>query len=298
MPRNQIVGNLALAGFDDIFNPTVSAARNNHDGKIVEVPLSDLHPPEFHPFNVNDDEAMNRMAESVKQYGIREPGLARPRADNGFELLCGNRRKRACELAGLKSMPVIIRELDDNDATIVMVESNLQQREKIMPNEKAWAYKIMMEALNHSGIKGESHSYETMVERTGESKNQIFRTIRLTYLIVALADKVDAKQLAFNPAVELSYLSVTEQTAVADAMAAYEVKPSLSQAVQLKKLKQDGSLTTDAINEILSKSKEPSKSEPSSPIRYRKYFPPDYSQKQIDTVIIELLTDWKARVAV
>ena len=189
------VGNLALAKYDDIF----TLSTGNTDGeRIVQIPVNDLHPPEFHPFQVNDDDAMLRLAESVKEYGVREPGIARPRTDGGYELICGNRRKRACELAEIAAMPVIIRELDDDLATIIMVDSNLEQREKILLSEKAWAFKVMMEALNHNGVKGESHSYEIMVERTGESKNQIFRIIRLTELIVTLLDKVDANQLAFK----------------------------------------------------------------------------------------------------
>ena len=295
MPRNKTVGSLALAGYEDIFN----VGMGNADGeRIVQMSLSDLHPPEFHPFQVNDDEAMYRLAESVKEYGVREPGLARSRADGGYELLCGNRRKRACELAGLANMPVIIRELNDDLAAIIMVDSNLEQREKILSSEKAWAYKIMMEALNHNGIKGESHSYEIMVERTGIKKSQIFRIIRLTELIVTLLDMVDAKQLAFNPAVELSYLSLTEQTAVAEAMSAHEIKPSLSQAVRLKKMKQDGKLTIEMIDSILSEEKKPPQGESTGSARYRRFFPPSYSPKQIDEVIIELLTDWKARAAV
>ena len=155
-----------------------------------------------------------------------------------------------------------------------------------------------MEALNHNGIKGESHSYEIIVERTGESKNQIFRIIRLTELIVTLLDKVDSNQLAFNPAVELSYLSVAEQTAVVDAMAESGAKPSLSQAVRLKKMKQDGKLTVEAISHMLSEEKKPPKGEPSGSARYRRFFPTDYSPKQIDAVIVELLTDWKTRAVV
>ena len=294
MPRNKTAGNLALAGYDDIFNAGIV-----RDGEcIVEIPLAELFPPDFHPFQVNDDLSMARLAKSVKLYGVREPGLARLRANGGYELLCGNRRKRACELAEKETMPVIVRELDDASAALVMVDSNLDQREKILPSEKAWAYKIMMDALNHNGVKGESHSYEIMVERTGESKNQIFRVIRLTDLIVTLADKVDARKLAFNPAVELSYLSITEQTAVEEAMAAQDVKPSLSQAVRLKKLKQAGKLTLDEIDAIMSEAKKPPKGEPTGSMRFRKYFPPDFSQKQMDKVIIELLTDWKARSAV
>ena len=295
MLRNQTNGNLALASFEDIFN-TESIFTNDGE-RVTDLPLTELHPPEFHPFQVNDDSAMYRLADSIKQYGIREPGLVRTRADGGYELLCGNRRKRGCELAGLTSMPVIIRELDDDCAAIVMVESNLQQREKILPSERAWAYRVMMEALHHNGVKGENHSYEIMVERTGVKKSQLFRFIRLTDLILALADKVDTNQLAFNPAVELSYLSVTEQTTVAEALVTHQIKPSLSQAKRLRELKKDGKLTNDIIDSIISEAKTPPKNEPSGSLRFRKYFPPDYSQKQIDKVIVELLTEWKARVA-
>ena len=294
MPRKQTNGNLALASFGEIF--TVSTTPTDGE-RIVEMPLEELYPPELHPFQVNDDDAMYRLAVSVRERGIDQPGLARPRAEGGYELLCGNRRKRACELAGLATMPVIIRELSDEKASFIML-NNLEQREKILPSELAWAYKVMMEALNHNGIKGEQHSYEIMVERTGVKKNQLFRFIRLTELITTLIDKVDAKQLAFNPAVELSYLSIAEQTAVAETMAAYEIKPSLSQTVRLKKLKKDGKLTLDMIDRILSEAKKPPKSEPTGSMRFRKYFPPDYSQKQMESIIVELLRDWKARAAV
>jgi ParB family chromosome partitioning protein len=292
MPRNlTTVGNLALAGYEDIFN--LSTGNPNGEG-VVQIPLTDLYPPEFHPFQINDDEAMYRLAMSVKQYGIREPGLARPRADGGYELVCGIRRKRACEIAEMTAMPVIIRELDDNLAAIIMIDSNLEHREKILPSEKAWAYKVMIDSLNHSGIKGENHSYEIMVERTGVKKSRLFRIIRLTELIVTLLDKVDANQLAFNPAVELSYLSVTEQTAVADAIATHGIKPSLSQSVRLKKLKQDDKLTIEMIYDILSEEKKP-KDEPTGSARYRCFFPVCYSPAQIDEVIVELLTEWKSR---
>jgi len=294
MPRNKTVGSLALAGYEDIFNVGTGNAEGE---RIVLIPLSDLRPPEFHPFQVNDDATMYRLAMSVKQNGVREPGIVRPRAEGGYELLCGNRRKRACELANILTMPVIIRELDDDSAVLVMVDSNLEQRENILPSEKAWAYKMMMDALNHNGVKGEQHSYEIMVERTGESKNQIFRIIRLTDLIVTLADKVDSKLLAFNPAVEISYLSLTEQTAVVEAMAAHEVKPSLSQAVRLKNLNKAGKLTLEMIDKILSEEKKPPKNEPTGSMRFRKYFPPDYSQKQMETVIVRLLKDWAGRGA-
>ena len=290
-----MIGNLALVGYEDIFGESIS---NTGGERIVQIPLTDLYPPEFHPFHVNDDEAMLRLVDSVKEYGVRESGIVRPRTDSGYELLSGNRRKRACELAEIATMPVIIREMDDDLAIIIMCDSNLEQRETILPSEKAWAFRVMMEALNHNGVKGESHSYEIMVERTGVTKTQLFRIMRLTELIVALLDKVDANQLAFYPAVELSYLSVTEQIAVADTMAAHGTKPSLSQAIRLKKMKQDGELTVEAINCMLSEEKKPPKNEPTGSVRCRRYFPPSYSPKQIDDVIVRLLAAWKSRTAV
>ena len=297
MPHRKTFGNLALTPHDSIFKPTVESVRMDGEA-VMEIPLTELHPPECHPFLVADDSAMYRLAESIKEHGVREPGLARPRAYGGYELLCGNRRKRGCELAELETMPVIVRELNDAESVLVMVDSNLQQREKILPSEMALAYKMMMEALNHNGFKGESHSYEIMVERTGVKKSQLFRIIRLTELIVTLLDMVDGNQLAFNPAVELSYLSVSEQTAVAKAMEAHEAKPSLSQAIRLKKMSQSGELTVEMIDVLIAEEKKPPKGEPTGSARYRNFFPTSYTPKQIDAVIVELLTDWKARAAV
>jgi ParB family chromosome partitioning protein len=177
-----------------------------------------------------------------------------------------------------------------------MVDSNLQRRESLLPSEKAWAYRVKMEALKHGGVKGENHSYKVMVEQTGESKNQIFRTIRLTELVPALADMVDMKRIAFNPAVELSYLSRKEQAVVADVITELEVKPSLSQAVRLKKLKQSGELTVDMINRVLSEEKKSTKIKSADNSRYRRFFPTDYSAKQIDAVIVKLLLEWRAAV--
>lgn len=257
---------------------------------ITMLLLTDLYPPEFHPFQVNDDEAMDRLVRSVKQYGVREPGLARPREDGGYELLCGNRRKRACELAGLSSMPVIIRNISDDEAAIAMVDSNLEQRETLLFSERAWAYRVKMEALNHNGIKADIHSVEVLVEQAGESKNQIYRLIRLTELVPDLMDKVDAGQLAFNPSVALSYLSRKEQAAVVDAMAKYEVKPSLAQAIQLKKLSQSKKLTLEEIDKLFSAEKNPQKNSGNS---YSRFFPSNYTQKQIDAVIVQLLQSWQ-----
>ena len=301
MPKKKVIANLSLAGYNDIFTSTTventsATTVNDKDGeRIVEIPLSDLHPPEFHPFHVNDDEAMDRLAQNIRQYGVREPGLARPRADGGYELLAGNRRKRACELAEHPTLPVIVRDMDDADATIAMVDSNLEQRETLLYSEKAWAYKVKMEALNHNGVKGDRHSYEVLMEQTGESKNQIFRLIRLTELVVGLLDKVDSKQLAFNPAVELSYLSQVEQMAVIASMESHGIKPSLSQAVRLKKLKQDGDLSVDVIDAILSECKKPPKEgdEDEEISRFRQYFPDGYTAKQMNKVISDLLKKWQ-----
>jgi ParB family chromosome partitioning protein len=295
MPRDKTMGNLALASYDDIFDVSLG---NMSGERIVQIPLSELFPPEFHPFQVNDDDAMYRLAVSVKNEGVREPGIARPRAEGGYELLSGNRRKRACEIAGLSTMPVIIREIDDDHAALIMVSSNLDHRETLLPSEKAWAWRIMMETLNHSGIKGDRHSYEIMVERTGVKKNQIFRFIRLTELIAALIDLHDAGRLKFMPAVALSYLSIPEQTAVADAMEKYGIRPSHSQAERLKKLSQAGGLTSDKIDSILSEDKATAKSELPVSMRFRDYFPPTYSQKQMEAVIVSLLKKWRAGAAV
>ena len=232
-------GNLALVGFDDIFGRAATPA----DGeRIISIPLSELYPPEFHPFQVRDDAAMTTLVNSVQQYGVRVPALARPRAEGGYELLAGNRRKRACELAGMTEMPVIVRDTDDDEAVLVMVDTNLEQRETLLPSEKAWAYRLKLEALNHRGSRSDTpgqFSVAILSEQTGDNRNAIFRLIRLTELVPALADKVDDKKLAFSPAVELSYLTRAEQAIVADCMAEYELKPSLSQAQRMKRASQD-----------------------------------------------------------
>ena len=295
--KKNATGNLALSAYGDIFQPTVTPAINATGETIIHISLRELHPPEFHPFQTNDDSEMERLVKNIKQYGVREPGLARPRPEGGYELLCGNRRKRACELAEIATLPVIIRDLNDSSAALAMVDSNLEQREKLLLSEKAWAYQVKLEALNHQGIKSDSPgqlSVDILCEQTGESKNQIFRLVRLTKLIITLLDKVDAKQLAFNPAVELSYLSQIEQAAVASAMDSYDIKPSLSQATRLKKIKLSGELMVDKINTILSEIKKPPKCEQVNSMGFRKFFPSDYSQKQMDAVITSLLKDWQA----
>ena len=279
-----------LTGFEDIFSVT-----EPQGGELIQMlPITDLHAPDCHPFHVNDDEQMTRLVESITQYGVREPGLARRRSDGGYELLCGNRRKRACELAGIDTMPVIVRDISDGLAVIAMVDSNLQQREIILPSEKAWAYRMKMEALNHNGVKGEKLSGDIMAEQAGESKAQIFRYIRLTELVEKLLDMVDSKQLALTPAVELSHLTYDEQHTVIECMSKYAIKPSLSQAVRLKKLNISGELTPALIDSILSEAKKKSPGDPKSSEPYSHFFPPDYSAKQIEDVIISLLRGWQS----
>jgi len=298
--KTSVVGNLALKGHDDIFKPTVAALPYIHGGHIVDMPLGELFPPEFHPFQVNDDAEMSKLVKSIKKYGIWEPGIARPRSEGGYELVSGNRRKRGCEIAEIPTMPVIIRELDDDSAAIAMVDINLEQR-KLLHSEKAWAYRVKLEAMNHRGSKSDipgQLSVDILCEQTGECKNTIFRLVRLTELVPDLLDKVDTKQLGFSPAVELSYLTRLEQADVVDAMAQYMVKPSYSQAQRMKKASQGDGLTLRMVEAILSEPKKsPDKAVPTV-ANYKCYFPKGYTPDQMDAVITELLTGWQARAAV
>jgi len=283
--------NISLTGFDSIFKSTVPS--NTHE-EIVLMPLDELLPPDYHPFQVNDDDEMNRLVESVKKHGVREPGIVRIKDDGTHELLAGFRRKRASELAAIPYLPVIKRKMDDDDAVLTMVDSNLERREKLLFSEKAWAYRMKMEALNHKGKKSDLNSVDILVEQTGESRNQIFRLIRLTELICTLLDKVDARQIAFNPAVELSYLTQKEQSMVAEVMEKYEIKPSLSQAQRIKKLSQEGKLTLEKTDKILSEIKKAPLDKSTETDKYRQFFPPNYSSKQIDKIITTLLRNWQS----
>jgi len=309
--KPQMSEKFALTGFDDIFASTKNADNTTkiNDGtgsdngsagtfnetQIIEILLTDLHPPEFNPFLVLENDGLTRLTDSIREYGVREPGLARPRKDDngniidGYELLIGGRRKRACELAELPTMPVIIRDMCDDDAIIAMVDSNLEQRERLLPSEKAWAYRIKMEAMNHKGIKGDKPSSEIIAEQTGDSRNQIFRFIRLTELIAPLLDKVDASKIKFNPAVELSYLTQPEQVIIISAMDYSETTPSLSQAKRIRTLSQEGKFTEEAINAIMNETKPKTSHNDKISNRFRKYFPADYSVKQMNDVIEELL---------
>ena len=295
---------ISLTSVDDLFSTEESRIDEQRE-KIVEIPLSELHPFKDHPFKVIDNEAMFDTAESIKQYGVLVPAIARPREDGGYELVSGHRRKRACELASLETMPVIIRNLDDDAATIIMVDSNLQ-RENILPSERAFAYKLKLSAMKRqagrpakengsqvgNNLSGKKSS-ELLAEQTGESKNQIFRYIRLTELIPELLSMVDEKKIAFNPAVELSYLKSDEQLLLIDAMDTEQATPSLSQAQRLKKFSAEGNCTLEAMCAIMSEEK---KGEPDKVTltgdKIKKYFPKNYTPHQMEATIIKLLEGW------
>lgn len=295
-------GALALASYDDIFRISDAVTEANAE-KVIEIPLCKLYPLEFHPFQIRNDEAMKKTAESVKKYGVLVPGLARPRADGNYELVAGNRRKLASELARRTTMPVIVREMDDDEAVIFMVDTNLEQRESLLPSEKAWAYRMKLEALKHRGIVVDGIDIGTLSvtvvsKQAGESKSQIYRMIRLTELVPGLIDLVDAKKIAFNPAVELSYLSRKEQSGLLDAMAKYEATPSLPQAQRLKKHSQSGELTSEMIDSILAEVKKEPIKVTLAGSRLKQYFPQDYTPKQMEKIIMGLLESWYQKQAV
>lgn len=276
--------------------------------RVQEIPLSELHLFKNHPFRVVDDEAMQRTVESVAQFGVLAPALARPRPEGGYELVAGHRRMRASELAGLETMPVIVRQMDDDTATIAMVDSNLQ-RETLLPSERAFAYKMKMDAMarragrpskENSGQVGRNfqgkESREIIAEQTGESARQVQRFINLTNLIPELLDMVDRKEIAFNPAVELSFLKKEEQQGFLEAMDYGQSTPSLSQAQRIKKLSQAGMCTQEAMNTIMNEEK---KSELDTITLkndvLRKYFPRSYTPKQMQDTIIRLLEQWQKK---
>ena len=273
---------ISLTSVDDLFSTEESRVDEQRE-KIVEIPLSELHPFKNHPFKVIDNDAMFDTAESIKQYGVLVPAIARPREDGGYELVSGHRRKRACELASLETMPVIIRKLDDDAATIIMVDSNLQ-RENILPSERAFAFKLKLEAIKRQGSRTDltssqvgtklNRADEIVAEQAGSSRNQVQRYIRLTELVPELLSMVDEKKIAFNPAVELSYLKSDEQLLLIDAMDTEQATPSLSQAQRLKKFSAEGNCTLEAMCAIMSEEK---KGEPDKVTltgdKLKKYFP-------------------------
>ncbi len=304
MAKSSARDSIKLTSVDELFSTEESRADSQRE-KVLDIPLSEISDFPNHPFKVKADEAMLEMADSVKQYGVLVPGLVRPKPDGGYEMVAGHRRKKASELAGKETMPCIVRELDDDEATIIMVDSNLQ-RESILPSEKAFAYKMKLEAMNRKAGRptNENRSQvgnnfsskrtgEVLAEQVGESKNQIFRYIRLTELIPPILEMVDEKQIAFNPAVEISYLAEKEQQDLYNTMQSEDCTPSLAQAQRMKKLSQDGRLNVDVIFSILTEEK-PNQKEKFHIQRERidRFFPKNVTEKQKEDLIVQLLESW------
>lgn len=292
--------NIELKSVDDLFATEESRADAQRE-KVQNIPLGELHPFRNHPFKVKDDAAMQDTVDSVREHGVLVPAIARPDPSGGYELIAGHRRHHASELAGKETMPVIVRDLDDDAATIIMVDSNLQ-REELLPSERAFAYKMKLEALKHQGARTDLTSSqvgtrlradELIAQQSGESRNQIQRFIRLTELIPNLLDMVDERKIAFNPAVELSYLKKEEQTLLIEAMDSEQATPSLSQAQRLKKFSQQKMLSFDVMRAVMSEEKKTDldrvtlKNE-----TLRRYFPKSYTPKQMEDTIIKLLEGW------
>ena len=283
-------------------NRSGSAADAAAKEQRTEMPLSDLHPFEGHPFKVLDDELMEQTVESIKQIGVVSPLIVRPDPEGGFEILSGHRRLHAAQLAGLETVPVIVKEMDDDAAIIFMVDSNLQ-RENILPSERAFSYKMKLEAMKHQGERGDltsaqvgpkSWAAQVVAEEAGDSKSQVKRFIRLTNLIPEILDMVDEKKIAFNTAVELSYLKPSEQKEFLEAMDYAQASPSLSQAQRLKKLSQEGGCTLDAMCEVMNEIKKDELDHVTIKNEVlRKYFPKSYTPKQMQDTIIRLLEKWQ-----
>ena len=295
---------IELASVDDLFS-TEEGRRDAKLEKIQEISLSELHPFRNHPFKVKDDEAMMETADSIKQYGVLVPAIARPDPEGGYELVAGHRRRRASELAEKETMPVIIRDLDDDAATIIMVDSNLQ-RESLLPSERAFAYKMKLEAVKHQGARtdltsrqiGEKSqtSIQKVADQAGESQRQVQRYIRLTELIPELMDMVDEKKIALNPAYELSFLKKEEQVDLLDAMDSEQATPSLSQAQRLKKYSQEGHLTLDMMRVIMGEKKKSDLDRVTfTSDTLRKYFPKSYTPQRMQETIIKLLEAWQKK---
>ena len=299
-------GNISLTSYDDIFETDESRAESQLE-RVQSIHLSALVPFKEHPFKVVDDEAMLRTTESIAQYGVLTPLIARPLEDGSYEIISGHRRAHAAELAGLTEVPVLVRRMDDDAATVLMVDSNLQ-RENILPSERAYAYKMKLEAMKHQAGRPAQENYsqvgnnsgklssEEMAEELGTSKNQIFRFIRLTNLIPEVLDMVDQKQISFNPAVELSYLKAEEQEMFIQAMDEVQAAPSLSQAQRLKKLSQEGGFTLDAAREIMNEVKKGDLERVTfRNEQLRKYFPRSYTTQQMQNTILKLLDQWQKK---
>ncbi len=298
---------IKLTSVDDLFSSEESRSNANRE-RVAELPLSELHPFRNHPFKVVDDEKMQDTAQSIREHGVLVPAIVRPREECGYEIVAGHRRHHASQIAGLDTMPAIVRDLDDDAATIIMVDSNLQ-RETLLPSERAWAYKMKLDAMKRqagrpskencsqvgNNFSGQRSS-ELMAQQIGESKNQIFRFIRLTELIPPLLDMVDERKIAFNPAVELSYLKPEEQVELLDAMDSEQATPSLSQAQRLKKFSQEGHLSIDVMRAIMSEEKKNELDRVTlTSDKLHKYFPKSYTPQQMEQVILKLLEGWHHR---
>ena len=295
--------NVSLKGADDIFSTEESRQEQQRE-QVQQIPIGELFPFKNHPFKVLDDESMQRTVESVEQYGVLSPLIARPRPEGGYEIISGHRRQHAAQLAGLDALPVIVRNMDDDAAVLLMVDSNLQ-RENILPSERAFAYKMKLEALKNQGARSDLTSSqigtklradEKVAQDLGESRNQVQRFIRLTNLIPELLDMVDEKKIAFNPAVELSYLDESQQRDFLEAMNDTQNAPSLSQAQRLKKLAQEGRFSYDVAFAVMGEEK---KDELDKVVikndTLRKYFPRSYTPKQMEDTIIKLLEQWQRK---
>ena len=292
---------IVLKSVDDIFQTEENRVDAQRE-RVQEIPLDQLKPFKNHPFKVRDDQRMLDTADSIREYGVLVPAIARPDPNGGYELISGHRRKRGCEMAGLQTMPVIIRNLDDDAAVLVMVDSNIQ-REELLPSERAFAYKMKLEALKHQGARMDLTSCqvgtklradEKLAESVNESARTVQRFIRLTELISELLDMVDERKLAFNPAVEVSYLKQDEQRMLLEAMDAEQTTPSLSQAQRLKKFSQEGRLTEEAMSAIMSEEKKSDMDKVTlRSDTLRRYFPKSYTPKQMEQTIIKLLDVWQ-----
>ena len=301
MPKSSL--SVSLKGADDIFSTEESRQEQQRE-QVQQIPIGELFPFKDHPFKVLDDESMQRTVESVEQYGVLSPLIARPRPEGGYEIISGHRRQHAAQLAGLATLPVIVRNMDDDAAVLLMVDSNLQ-RENILPSERAFAYKMKLEALKNQGARSDLTSdqvgqklwsVEQVASDAGESKTQIQRFIRLTNLVPELLDLVDEKKISFNPAVELSYLDEKQQRDFLEAMNDTQNAPSLSQAIRLKKLAQEGKFTYEAAFAVMGEAK---KDELDKVVikndTLRKYFPRSYTPKQMEDTIIKLLDQWQRK---
>ena len=296
-------GNLALKGLDDLFS-TEEKRQEEQREQVQQIPIDELHPFTNHPFKVLDDEAMTRTVESIAQYGVLAPLIARPRPEGGYEIISGHRRQYAAKLAGLETLPVIVRQMSDDATVILMVDSNLQ-REHILPSERAFAYKMKLDALKNQGVRSDLTSCqvctkfradESLAENSGESARNVQRFIRLTNLVPELLDMVDEKKIAFNPAVELSYLDESQQRDFLEAMEDTQNAPSLSQAQQLKKMAQQGEFSYEKAFDVMGQEKKSEKDTVTIKNEtLRKYFPRSYTPKQMEEKIIQLLDAWQKK---